>query len=95
MNSKQRRKQQRLVKDAILNRMERDGGFSHGVTRKDFEEALNDYLKLERKFEQESEKNQEMWETLRLIADIAHRESTGPAVPDAMWNIRNLALDSL
>jgi len=29
--------------------------------------------------------------TLRQIAELAHDKSTGPAQPDTLWEIRNLA----
>lgn len=32
---------------------------------------------------------------LRHIAELAHDKSTGPAVPDTLWEIRNLAYDAL
>lgn len=34
-------------------------------------------------------------DTLRLIANIAHEKSTGPAVPDTYWEIRNIAQEAL
>lgn len=36
-----------------------------------------------------------MSETLRSIGDYAHDQSTGPAVPDALWEIRSMAYDAL
>lgn len=29
------------------------------------------------------------------IADLAHEKSTGPAVPDTLWEIRNIAQEAL
>ena len=34
-------------------------------------------------------------DTLRHIADLAHNASTGPAVPDTLWEIRNIAQQAL
>ena len=34
-------------------------------------------------------------EILRQIGDIAHDASTGPAVPDLLWEIRGIAYDGL
>ena len=31
------------------------------------------------------------WETLAEIGDFAHDKSTGPAVPDDLWEIRSMA----
>lgn len=32
---------------------------------------------------------------LSRIADLAHEKSTGPAVPDTLWEIRNIAQEAL
>jgi hypothetical protein len=32
---------------------------------------------------------------LSHIADLAHDKSTGPAVPDTLWEIRNIAQEAL
>lgn len=32
---------------------------------------------------------------LARIADLAHNASTGPAVPDTLWEIRNIAQEAL
>jgi hypothetical protein len=34
-------------------------------------------------------------EVLRSIGDIAHDASTGPAVPDVLWEIRRMAYDEV
>ncbi len=34
-------------------------------------------------------------ELLRQIGDFAHDKSTGPAVPDALWEIRSMAYDGI
>lgn len=31
---------------------------------------------------------------LRAIGDFAHDKSTGPAVPDALWEVRSMAYDA-
>lgn len=36
-----------------------------------------------------------MVEALRKIGDFAHDKSTGPAVPDALWEIRSMAYDAM
>lgn len=36
-----------------------------------------------------------MRERLRNIGDYAHDHSTGPAVPDAMWEVRSMAYDAI
>lgn len=33
--------------------------------------------------------------TLEQIYEIAHHKSTGPAVPDTLWEIRNIAQEAL
>lgn len=35
------------------------------------------------------------YDALRKISDIAHDASTGPAVPDTYWEIRNIAQEAL
>lgn len=37
----------------------------------------------------------ELETTMAAIADYAHDHSTGPAVPDALWEIRSMAQDAL
>ena len=32
---------------------------------------------------------------LREIAELAHDKSTGPAVPDALWDVRRMAYDAI
>ena len=34
-------------------------------------------------------------ETMRLIGDTAHNASTGPAVPDVLWEIRGMAYSAV
>ncbi len=34
-------------------------------------------------------------EVLRRIGDMAHDASTGPAVPDVLWEIRRMAYDEI
>ncbi len=36
-----------------------------------------------------------MREALRAIGDYAHDKSTGPAVPDALWEVRSMAYEAL
>lgn len=36
-----------------------------------------------------------MSDALHQIADLAHNASTGPAVPDTLWEIRNIAQEAL
>ena len=38
---------------------------------------------------------EDMEEALRQIGDFAHDKSTGPAVPDALWEVRSMAYDAL
>jgi len=33
-------------------------------------------------------------EVLRQIGDYAHDHSTGPAVPDALWEVRSMAYEA-
>lgn len=37
----------------------------------------------------------EMAERLLLIGNMAHDASTGPAIPDVLWEIRNLAYEHI
>lgn len=41
------------------------------------------------------ERVEELENRLRDIGDIAHAQSTGPAEPDWLWNIRELAYELL
>ena len=34
---------------------------------------------------------EELEDRLRAIGDFAHDHSTGPAAPDAMWEVRSMA----
>lgn len=42
-----------------------------------------------------AELSYEKAEALGRIADLAHAKSTGPAVPDTLWEIRNIAQEAL
>ncbi len=37
----------------------------------------------------------DQWHALSRIHDLAHNASTGPAVPDTLWEIRNIAQEAL
>ena len=39
----------------------------------------------------ERERREELEQRLREIGDFAHDHSTGPAVPDALWEVRSMA----
>lgn len=43
----------------------------------------------------ETEQKKRLQEILHHIGDLAHTRSTGPAVPDTLWEIRQLAYDTL
>ena len=38
---------------------------------------------------------EQLREALRRIHDLAHAKSTGPAVPDTLWEIRSIAQEVL
>jgi len=42
-----------------------------------------------------SEELEAAYETLAAIGDYAHHHSTGPAVPDALWEVRRMAYDAV
>lgn len=64
------------------------------------EKALHDALDrlIARAQEQQArpvdERVRELEEALRQIGDYAHDHSTGPAVPDALWEVRSMAYDA-
>lgn len=42
----------------------------------------------------EANQKKYLQEVLKQIGDLAHDKSTGPAVPDTLWEIRQLAYDA-
>ena len=43
----------------------------------------------------EAKEIERLLEVLREIGDFAHDKSTGPEVPDALWEVRHMAYESL
>lgn len=60
--------------------------------------GIDDLIDLVKDFDgQLSEANStisKLEEALREIGDFAHSNSTGPSVPDALWEVRTMAYDA-
>lgn len=57
--------------------------------------ATLDFREWESPSERIEREHQEMAAALRQIHDFAHDRSTGPAVPDSLWEVRSMASTAL
>lgn len=64
----------------------------HYVERDDVPSMLAALLERDR---EQTDRIEDLEEALRQIGDFAHDKSTGPAVPDALWEVRQMAYDAL